>query len=159
MIKHKHPDIINDATKNANGELAEDMAEEYYKKYRAVIAAAEIECPLPEAPLINGQKKKGRMKKSKSRNLLERLSKFEQDVLRFMKEVDVPFSNNLAENNIRMTKVQQKISGCFRSMEGAYIFSRIRSYISTCKKHDIAVTEALKMLFRGEMPDFMQNTS
>ncbi len=73
-----------------------------------------------------------------------------------MEDVDVPFTNNLAENNIRMTKVQQKISGCFRSMEGAYIFCRIRSYISTCRKHGMAVTTALKMLFKGEMPDFMR---
>jgi len=84
-----------------------------------------------------------------------RLALFEKDSLRFMKDVDVPFTNNLAENNIRMTKVQQKISGCFRSMEGAYIFCRVRSYISTCRKHGIASTTALKMLFRGEMPDFI----
>jgi len=73
-----------------------------------------------------------------------------------MADVDVPFTNNLAENNLRMTKVQQKISGCFRSMEGAYIFCRIRSYISTCRKHGIPIPEAIKMLFRGEMPDFMK---
>jgi len=58
-----------------------------------------------------------------------------------------------------MTKVQQKISGCFRSMEGAYIFCRVRSYISTCRKHGMAVTTALKMLFKGEMPDFMSENS
>ena len=73
-----------------------------------------------------------------------------------MDDIDVPFTNNLAENNLRMTKVQQKISGCFRSMEGAYIFCRIRSYISTCRKHGITVTDSLKMLFRGEMPEFMR---
>ena len=72
-----------------------------------------------------------------------------------MDNIDVPFTNNLAENNIRMTKVQQKISGCFRSMEGAYIFCRIRGYISTCQKHGVSVPEALKMLFQGQLPAFI----
>ena len=147
---------INDTTKEFNGELPENIADDYCQKYRAILVAAEIECPLPEPVLIEGKKKKGRIKKSKSRNLLERLSLFEKETLRFMKEVDVPFTNNLAENNIRMTKVQQKISGCFRSMDGAYIFSRIRSYISTCRKHDISVTDALRMLFKGETPYFFR---
>lgn len=149
---------INKATKEAGGSLVEKTANEYCEKYRAILIAGKIECPLPETPLlINGKRKPGRIKKSKARNLLERLALFEEDTLRFMKEVDVPFTNNLAENNIRMTKVQQKISGCFRSMEGAYIFCRIRSYISTCRKHGMSVTDALKMLFKGEMPDFMRD--
>ncbi len=53
-----------------------------------------------------------------------------------------------------MTKVQQKISGCFRSMEGAGIFCRIRSYLSTCGKHNISATTALDLLFQGKLPDF-----
>jgi transposase len=146
---------INEETKNAGGKLPSGKAQEYYGKYNAIIAAGEVECPLP-IPTDDGKKKKGRIKKSKSRNLLERLMNFINDTLRFMDDVDVHFTNNLAENNLRMTKVQQKISGCFRSMEGAYIFCRIRSYISTCRKHGISVTDSLKMLFRGEMPEFMR---
>lgn len=147
---------INKATKNAGDKLMPDAAEKYYERYKAIIAAGKIECPSPKPePDINGKIKKGPIKKSKSRNLLERLSNFIEDTLRFMEDIDVPFTNNLAENNLRMTKVQQKISGCFRSMEGAYIFCRIRSYISTCRKHGIPIPEAIKMLFRGETPDFM----
>lgn len=67
----------------------------------------------------------------------------------------VPFTNNAGENDLRMTKVQQKISGCFRSMEGAYIFCRIRSYILTCQKHGVKITEALDLLFQGKMPYFI----
>jgi len=146
---------INEETKTAGGKLPSGRAKEYEEKYNAIIAAGEIECPPPKPP-DDGKKKKGRIKRSKSRNLLERLMNFINDTLRFMGDIDVPFTNNLAENNLRMTKVHQKISGCFRSMEGAYIFCRIRSYISTCRKHGITVPNALKMLFRGEMPEFMR---
>ena len=147
---------MNTATQEAGGVLVENEANKYYKKYKAIIKAGEMECPLPELVLFDGKKKRGRVKKSKARNLLERLKNFEKETLRFIAEVDVPFTNNLAENNIRMTKVQQKISGCFRSMDGAQMFCRIRSYISTCRKHGISVTTALNMLFNDEMPDFMQ---
>lgn len=146
---------INNTTKNAGGKVEKGISDKYYDQYNAILSAGNIECPLP-TPLPDGKKKRGRVKKSKSRNLLERLSNFIGDTLRFMDDVDVPFTNNLAENNLRMTKVQQKISGCFRSMRGAYIFCRIRSYISTCRKHGIPIPEALKMLFRGKMPDFMR---
>jgi transposase len=86
---------------------------------------------------------------------LERLINYEDDVLRFMENPIVPFTNNQGENNLRMTKVQQKISGCFRSMEGAQIFCRIRGYLSTCRKHGVAASEATTLLFQGTMPAFV----
>lgn len=146
---------INTATQAAKGQLAATLAEQYCKRYRKLIQAGDKEC-LPVSKILG---KRGRIKKSPARNLLERLKNFEQETLRFMQEVDVPFTNNLAENNIRMTKVQQKISGCFRSMTGAHIFARIRGYISTCRKHGIAATPALQMLFQGKMPDFIYKDS
>jgi len=111
-----------------------------------------LQCPLPDEA---EKKKKGKTARSKARNLLERLRDFENETLRFMDDKNVPFSNNQAENDLRMTKVQQKISGCFRSMDGAKIFCRIRSYISTCRKQGVTATEALRLLFQGMWPDFM----
>ena len=103
------------------------------------------------------QGQRGRIKKSKSRNLLERLLLYQDDVLRFMYNTHVPFTNNQGENDLRMTKVQQKISGCFRSEEGALIFCRIRAYLITCRKHEVDATEALEILFKGKLPDFVFN--
>ena len=105
--------------------------------------------------MLEGEKKKKRrLNKEKHRNLLERLRNFEDDTLRFMENDFVPFTNNLGENDLRMIKVQQKISGCFRSMDGAKIFCRIRSYLLTCQKHGVSPTEALSILFSGKLPDF-----
>jgi transposase len=75
------------------------------------------------------------------------LRDYEDDVLRFMTDRDVPFTNNQAERDIRMAKLQQKISGCFRSWEGAYLFSRIRGYLSTNEKHNVTSAEALNLTF------------
>ena len=151
---------INDMVNNAGvGQLTKELCIEYEKKYDDIIAAGEKECLLPEPVIIDGKKKKGRIKKSKSRNLLERLRDFKEDTLRFMHDPLVPFTNNAGENDLRMTKVQQKISGCFRSMEGAYLFCRIRSYILTCQKHDVKITNALDLLFQGKMPDFINELS
>jgi transposase len=145
-------DAVNATQINA---LSADKCEEYKNKYRDIIKTGELESPLPKAYLSTQPKRRGRVKKSKSRNLFERLRDFENEVLRFMENPLVPFTNNSGENDLRMTKVQQKISGCFRSMEGARIFCRIRSYLLTCQKHNITMTEALELLFQGKMPAFM----
>ena len=138
-----------------SGVLDAVESKKYRKKYKNLIKQAEIECPEPQRhPTKKG--KRGRIKRSKSRNLLERLKDYEDDVLRFMENEHVPFTNNLGENDIRMTKVQQKISGCFRSLEGAHIFCRIRSYLSTCRKHSVRSSDALNLLFEGKLPDFLK---
>jgi transposase len=142
---------INHTVIDSGGFLDSIDSKKYRQKYRNLIKKAEVECPEPDRPKQKG--KRGRIKKSKSRNLLERLRDYEDDVLRFMDIDYVPFSNNLAENDIRMTKVQQKISGCFRSIEGAKIFCRVRGYLSTCRKHGISITEALYSLFDGKRPE------
>lgn len=144
---------LNKKVDASNGALSKGQYYYYAKHYRQILHEGEIECPPPKEKRKKGQR--GRMKRSKSRNLLERLSKYSNDVLRFMKDPDVPFTNNQGENDLRMTKVQQKISGCFRSYEGALIFCRIRGYLITCRKHGVDATQALECLFHGELPEFV----
>ena len=133
--------------------LNHKLSARYTEQYRALLEQAEVECPPPDPQRKPGQR--GRVKRSKARNLLERLLNYEQETLRFMTDARVPFTNNQGENDIRMTKVHQKISGCFRSQEVADIFCRVRSYLSTCRKNDVSASEALALLFDGKLPEFI----
>ena len=142
---------MNDAVNEAGGLLPHEEAENWKGLYRELLGNAEIECPPPDKPK---EVKRGRIKRSKARNLLERLIDFEEDVLRFMTSACVPFTNNAAENSIRMTKVQQKISGCFRSTDGAKIFCRVRGYLATCRKQGVSATLAMTLVFEGKLPEF-----
>jgi transposase len=119
---------------------------EFGGRYRQLVAeglAANPPNPPPEQP------RKGRVKQSKAYNLLVRLGDYEGDVLRFMHDFRVPFDNNQAERDLRMAKVRQKVSGCFRSQSGAEAFCRIRGYISTLRKQGLHVLSALVQLFLG----------
>jgi transposase len=143
-------EILRDVKAQDTNTLPAEKAQYYIECYRHLL----IECPPPDETRPPGQR--GRIKGSKARNLLERLKLFEQDVLRFMVNPSVPFTNNQGENDIRMTKVQQKISGCFRSQEGADIFCRVRRFLSTCRKNEVSATQALTLSFNGELPEFMR---
>lgn len=145
-------ETINRKVIDAGGALDANGSHKYRLKYRAILQQGKTQCPGPAKPKKG---KRGRVKKTKSRNLLERLRDFEQDTLRFMDNKDVPFSNNLGESDIRMTKVQQKISGCFRSMNGARIFCLVRSYLSTCRKQGVKSSQGLDLLFNGKLPEFL----
>ncbi len=146
-------ETINSKVNGVGGALDAKESRKYLLKYRVLLKQAEIECP--ESIRTKKSGKRGRVKRSKSRNLLERLRDYEQDTLRFMDNKLVSFTNNLGENDIRMTKVQQKISGCFRSMNGAHIFCRIRGYLSTCRKQGVKSSHALDLLFNGKLPGFV----
>jgi len=102
-------------------------------------------------PVAKKQKgKRGVAKKSKTQNMLERFIKYKDQVLAFATNFLVPFGNNLAEQAIRMMKVKQKISGCFRSEQGARDFADTRSYIATAKKQGIPVIQALATAIQGQ---------
>jgi transposase len=106
---------------------------------------------LRKNPWIRGSPhKRGRVKQSKVRNLLDRLRDHRTSILAFLYDFNIPFTNNLAERDLRMTKVKQKISGCFRSDIAADIYCRTRSYLSTTRKNGVAAFDAISNTFIGQ---------
>jgi transposase len=93
--------------------------------------------------LERNPKARGRPKQRPGHNLLERLKTFKVETLRFLTDFDVPFTNNLAEQDLRMMKVKMKISGSFRTLDGAQIFARLRSVVSTARKHGCNILQTL----------------
>lgn len=137
-----------DQAGRTSSSLSETRIRALERRYQSILDEGYAANPLkPLRP--NAKKKRGRRKKSKARNLLERLDHHRTEVLAFLYDFDVPFDNNLAERDIRMMKVQQKISGTFRSEEGARAFCRIRGYISTARKNALGAMDALTRLFEG----------
>ena len=137
---------INIKVNEAGGKLSNKKIKQYQKLYRRILKAADKECP--ENKIQRAQ--------TKSRNLIVRLIAFEEETLRFMVEEQTPFTNNQGERDLRMNKVQQKISGCFRTLRGAEDFCLIRSYLSTCRKQGLHPMDALRALFAGAKPKFMK---
>lgn len=122
------------------GVLDEAQFQRVRARYRAILKAGRRHHP----------RRAGRGAQSKAANLLDRLEDFEPSVLAFTTFAEVPFTNNGAERDIRMEKTRQKISGCFRTLHGARTFARIRSYLSTCRKQDRNLLDALQRAIRGK---------
>jgi transposase len=133
--------------------ITDDWLSRFRKLYDKIIASGLL---FHENLGLLSKPKRGRVKRRPGHNLLLRLKNRSDDTLRFLYNIDVPFTNNAAEQSLRMIKVKQKVSGCFRTTEGAKDFLTVRSYTATAKKNDINVFDALEKAFQGNPFNFAQ---
>lgn len=150
MITHLHTIKAAKEAAVAAGRdaLSQAQVEQFTTRYRALVVEGLTQNPRREQP--TEVPKNPRVKQTKARNLVQRLDRYQSDVLRFMTDFRVPYTNNRAEQDIRMIKVRQKISGAFRSPEGAAGFATIRGYISTLKKRGLPVWKYMKAAYEGK---------
>jgi transposase len=151
LLTHaNHLDNLNCAdgqSPNYNSRKYQTEVRELRDLYEAILAQADV-----DNPVVPSTGKRGRPKQSKATNLVGRLRDYTDDVWRFMTHADVPFTNNLAEQTVRMPKVKQKVSGCFRTLPGAQTYCVIRSYCATMHKQGVNVFESLVAAFKGATP-------
>ena len=129
--------------------LAPPELQAFAKRYDEVVQSGFEANPAPVSPPAGEGRKRGRLPQPPAVNVLIRLRDFKGEVLAFMSDFRVPFDNNQGERDIRMVKVKQKVSGGFRTLEGAQRFGRIRGYISTARKQAKNVFEAIRDAFDG----------
>jgi transposase len=127
-------------------QLFPDQQVAFEQRYDAIIHQGLLANPPPTPPL---GKKRGRRKQSPPKNLLDRLQTYKPQVLAFMTDFQVPFDNNLAERDVRMIKVKQKVSGAFRTFSDAQTFCAIRCYISTARKQQRTIMDVITEAFLG----------
>jgi transposase len=136
-----------DGVREHSGSLSHQKTADFEGRFSLIIKEGMRENPIPDNAVLTI--KRGRKKQSKAKNLLDRCQKFQMEILSFMHDLSIPFSNNQAERDIRMVKLQQKISGKFRSEDGAASFCRVRGYLSTVKKNERPVLASLVGAFEG----------
>jgi transposase len=134
----------------ANAPLLHQRQVWFHSRWDALLATGERFNPAQPQPEGAPDGQRGRRKQTKAFNLLKRLRQYRIEVWRFTTDPGVPFTNNLAEQALRMSKVRQKISGCFRTKEGASTFFTIRSYLATMHKQGACLFDCLVSTFAGQ---------
>jgi len=143
---------IKDTVEKMNppeSELPSSQLKTFEKRYDEIVKQG-FDINPREPPKVGKTKKRGRTKQTPPVNFLLRLKDFKSQVLAFMYDFQVPFDNNQAERDVRMVKVKQKVSGCFRTLDGAEQFGRTRAYISTARKNAVNIFRAIKDAFDGK---------
>jgi len=138
---------VDNARSQGRAGLAAEVQQEFALRYDALLdEGVRVNPPPPPTG------KRGRPKRGKAGSLVDRLREHKTETLAFMIDFTVPFDNNQAERDIRMTKVREKISGCFRTTTGAERFCRIRGYISTLRKQGMPILATLCQAIVGTPP-------
>jgi transposase len=148
-LLHEIKKCVDDVKKLSN-KMEEETIKAFKEKYDSILMKGFEENPPQNLEIHTG--KRGMRAQSDAKNLLDRLSKYKKEVLRFAVDLRVPFGNNQAERDLRMITIQQKISGSFRTPHGADTFCRIRGYISTIIKNNMPVLGSLNAVFEGVPP-------
>jgi transposase len=153
----KIKDSVAQAQAEAGSGLSEQTKNAFLRRYDKLVRKAERLNPSPPKRTTEGEvPKKKPLPHPTPRNLINRLQRRRDEVLRFMTETGVPFDNNGSERDLRMVKLQQKISGCFRTSDGARSFCRVRSYLSTARKQGHSLLYSLERVLNGKPLTFPQ---
>lgn len=150
QLLHEMKEYVDDVRK-LNNKIEEETIEAFKQKYDSILMKG-FEVNPPPKNLEVYTDKRGVKAQSKAKNLLDRLLKYKNEVLRFATDLRVPFGNNQAERDLRMITVQQNISGSFRTPHGADAFCRIRGFISTMMKNNMPVMSSLYAVLEGDVP-------
>jgi hypothetical protein len=144
--------LLKEACEKVSRRKAKKLSEKAYgnfqKRYRNILTRGENE--MPSIP-VKSNGKRGRIAKSDAHNLWDRLKEYESAVLLFARNSDVPFTNNRAERDLRMSKVKQKVSGCFRTEIYAKAYCRISSYLQTMANKGVNPLIAIQMALAGKV--------